>query len=82
MAFNHVGATVLDLILSELRDTLGSKPGCREPFFAGPPDARSANVELHVQTCRDEIIKALGSNASFVSLRQLAVSSLRRKQYK
>jgi ribosomal protein L16 Arg81 hydroxylase len=80
MAFNHAGATVLDLILSELRDALGSKPGCREPFFAGPPDARSASIESHIQTCRDEITNALGLEGCIASLRHLAASSRRRKQ--
>jgi len=80
MAFNHTGATVLDLMLDELREVLAEKPGCREPFLVGSRDAPARTVESHMQTCLDEIVQALRSGHNFSEARRLSASAIRRQR--
>lgn len=80
MAFNHTGATVLDLVLQELREALAEKPGCREPFLTGSRDAPAIAVESHIQSCLDAIVQALEPNRNLGKARRLATSAHRRKQ--
>ncbi len=51
MAFNHNGATVLDLVLQELRDTLCTDIGCREPFYTGTTDNSTKQLKTHIAQC-------------------------------
>jgi ribosomal protein L16 Arg81 hydroxylase len=78
MAFNHVGATVLDVILEELRASLSSEPGCREPFFTGPPEDLMKPVHGHVHECIDALQRVLPGLRGTLALRKLEQSAMRR----
>jgi hypothetical protein len=75
MAFNHTDATVLDLLLENLRHTLAREPGCREPFFAGPPGKAALAMDSHLDQCFDAVTSALRSMRRKGMTRRLARAS-------
>lgn len=75
MAFNHAGATVLDVVLRRLREKLVDYADGRQPFLLGVNDSRAGELKRHWDGClRDtkDALHALGSDASALQVgRQL-----------
>jgi ribosomal protein L16 Arg81 hydroxylase len=80
LAFNHAGATVLDVVLRELRETLASQSGCREPFFTGFRYAPASPLCSHVDQCVEAITRELEKMQSDTAIRRLKQTSMRRKR--
>jgi ribosomal protein L16 Arg81 hydroxylase len=79
LAFNHAGATVLDVVLQELRGTLATQPGCREPFFAGLRETPAKAVCSQVDQCVETIARELQKMQGKAVTRRLAQTAMRRK---
>jgi ribosomal protein L16 Arg81 hydroxylase len=78
LTFNHVGATVLDIVMQELRKTLSNLPACREPFFRGPGTAHATPLYSNINQCVDTIAHALLAMKRASALRLLGRSALQR----
>jgi ribosomal protein L16 Arg81 hydroxylase len=79
LAFNHTGATVLDVVLQKLRGMLSTQPGCREPFFTGLREAPVLKLRSHVGECLNAIARELSTMRGERAIRRLARRSMRRK---
>ena len=67
MAFNHTGATVLDVVLQRLREKLVDRADGRQPFLLGVHNNRAGELERHWDGClRDtqDALNALGAGTS------------------
>ena len=80
LAFNHTGATVLDVVLQQLRGALSALPGCREPFFEGPTGTETKPLRSHVGKCVDAIVRELRSMQDAAAVIRLAQSAIRHKR--
>lgn len=80
LAFNHTGATVLDVVLQELRASLSARTGCREPFFTGLQETPTTGLRSHVDECLDAIAHELRTMRSEGSIRRLERGAARRKR--
>ena len=60
LAFNHAGATVLDMIVEELRRRVSNRPSCRQPFLTGAKRA-PAGLDSHVDHCVESLEDALAT---------------------
>jgi ribosomal protein L16 Arg81 hydroxylase len=82
LAFNHTGATVLDVVLQELRGALSALPSCREPFFLGLPKAAEEPLRSQVGKCVEAIVNELRTMKGTTVVRRLAQNAIRRKSFK
>ena len=80
LAFNHAGATVLDVVLRQLRETLAARPGCHEPFFTGLREAPAKSVRSHIDQCVKAIACELQKMQGAAVTRRLAQTVMRRKR--
>ena len=79
LAFNHSGATILDLILQEVRDVLSTDPACRFPFLMGYRGALEHNMRSHIKKCIAALSNALRAIDNDSAVQTLALTSKRHK---
>jgi ribosomal protein L16 Arg81 hydroxylase len=75
MAFNHTGATILDVVLRHLRQELGTQPGCREPFFTGSRAIPAGDLQSSISQCIECLTRELANTqarALFRSARRVS----------
>jgi ribosomal protein L16 Arg81 hydroxylase len=77
MAFNHAGATVLDVVLGHIHDLLHTTVGCREPFFSAQRNGPHAQLRSNLEPCLAAIMRELTSVPSDALTRRFARSSVR-----
>jgi ribosomal protein L16 Arg81 hydroxylase len=61
MAFNHKGATVLDVVLRHLQEKLFATASCREPFFTASTGISAERQQSNVRQCLDSLMRELAA---------------------
>ncbi len=71
MAFNHSGATVLDILLQQVRDRLVDCANGRQPFLLGDQSSKSEVLSKRWDDCLrgvEDALHGLSTNASVVEI--------------
>jgi ribosomal protein L16 Arg81 hydroxylase len=70
MAFNHSGATILDVALSQLRERMSGDKQCGHPFLMGVRDNHLDTIHSQWESCIDSLrteLEKMSSKASAVN---------------